>query len=151
MPPRRVEWIERIKFVEREFSAVRLGVARLITDSRSDPTVLSASSLRPRDLEYAADRCEGTYLIRLFAEFETGLRLFWTSARAGEPPGRTRDLIDGISASRRIRDLDRDRVHEVREFRNALIHERLEDVQAISLPNARQHLCRFFSHLPLKW
>ena len=45
---------------------------------------------------------ELTYIIRLFAEFETGLRLFWPTARGTEPPGRTRDLVDGIAATRRI-------------------------------------------------
>ncbi len=91
MPPNRIEWIERIKGVEREYFAVRLGVVRLLIDSRSDPAILAGSALRPRDVEFAADRSEGTYLIRIFAEFETGLRLFWTAARGTDPPVRTRD------------------------------------------------------------
>lgn len=41
MPPSRVEWIERIKIVEQEYSAMRLGVVRLLADAQNDPTVLA--------------------------------------------------------------------------------------------------------------
>ena len=45
-------------------------------------------------------RLEGTYVIRLFAEFETGLRLYWATIRQTEPP--TQHLLDGIAARRAI-------------------------------------------------
>jgi len=151
MPPKRIEWLDRIKVVEREHVAIRLGTERLLADARSDPTILVGNSLRLRDVEYASARSEGTYVIRLFAEFETALRLFWAAARGGDAPARTRDLIDGVAATRRVRDFDRDSVHAVREYRNALVHEREEPVDAVSLSDARHHLCRFLSHLPLDW
>lgn len=151
MPPKRVQWIDRIRTVEREHVAIRLGTKRLLADARANPTILMDEALRPRDVEYTAARSEGTYVIRLFAEFETGLRLFWTAVRGSDPPSRSRDLIDSIAALRHVGMFDRSRVHEVREYRNALIHEREEPVEIVPLPDARQRLCRFFSYLPLDW
>ena len=93
-------------------------------------------------------RLEGTYLIRLFAEFETGLRLYWTAKRKNPPPSRTRDLLDGIAAMREIRLEVLTNARNVREYRNILVHECEEATVSISIAEARRHLCRYFSFLP---
>jgi hypothetical protein len=98
-----------------------------------------------------AERLDGTYLIRLFAEFETGLRRFWPTAKRTEPPGRTRDLMDGVGATCGIDHIVRDHAHAVREYRNALVHERDEPVAPLPVAVARSHLCRFFGFLPPNW
>lgn len=151
MPPKRVEWLDRIKIVEREHAAIRIAARRLLADVEGDPTIAADAGLRPRDVQFAAARAEPTYIIRLFAEFETGLRLCWAVVRGSDPPSRTRDLIDGIAALRHIGDYDRVGVHEVREYRNSLVHEREEPVNVINITESRHRLCRFFSHLPLDW
>ena len=66
--------------------------------ARRDPTILTGD-LEPQDIVEASGRLEGTYVIRLFAEFETGLRLYWATIRDTEPP--TQHLLDGIAASAR--------------------------------------------------
>jgi hypothetical protein len=143
-------WIRRIKTIEREYSAMRLAVDRLLEGARRDPTILTGD-LKLYDIINASERLEGTYIIRLFAEFETGLRLFWPSARGTDPPSRTRDLIDGVAATRRVPDDERTNVHLIREYRNLLIHERDVEVDPISIGPARSHLCRFFNFLPETW
>jgi hypothetical protein len=142
------EWLRRIKSVEREHSVMRLAVDHFAAAARSNPSVF-LSNLSIPDLAQASERLEGTYIVRLFAEFETGLRLFWTTVRASEPP--TRDLVDGVAARRRVPDRFLEKVHDVREYRNALVHEREGAIASISLAEARGHLCRFFNFLPLTW
>jgi hypothetical protein len=119
--PRRDDWQSRIKAVEREFLAVRLGTDRLQEASRRDPTLLRGQ-VDPRDLARASDALEGTYLVRMFAEFETGLRLYWDSLRDTNP--RTVDLLNSLAGQRGIPDDQRDNAHLVREYRNSLVHER---------------------------
>jgi len=150
MPPRRDVWQRRIKAVEREYAAVRLAADRLLEAAERDPTVLTRE-VALRDLRHALQRLDGTYIIRLFAEFESGLRLFWVAARGVEPPSRTRDLVDGVAAMRWIRDEQRLPAHAVRDYRNALVHEREEAVVPVSIADARGRLCRFFSFLPPNW
>ena len=129
---------------------MRLASDRLLSETRHDPTLLR-DDLELRDIANASKNLEGTYIIRLFAEFETGLRLFWPTARGTDPPSRTRDLIDGVAATRRVRDDERAIVHSIREYRNLLIHERDEVVAPIAIGQARSHLCRFFAFLPESW
>src|SRR5436309_559311 len=112
-------WIEGIKSIERDYLVTRLALDRLLHEARRDPTVLSGK-LKVQDIAKASGRLEGTCLIRLFAEFETGLRLYWATIRETEPP--TQHLLDGIAARREIPAGRLADVHAVREYRNALVH-----------------------------
>jgi hypothetical protein len=85
----------------------------------------------------------------LFAEFETGLRVFWKTIRDTEPS--TQDLLNGIAARRGIPHDRNANAHAVREYRNTLVHERDEEVVSISIAEARGVLCRFFAFLPPTW
>jgi hypothetical protein len=152
MPHKLHEWLRRIKAVEREYSAVRIATDRLLAAAERDPTILPRDqAVRVRDIRDASARLDGTYIIRLFAEFESGLRVFWSTRRKTETPGRTRDLLDGIAASQRIPNDQSLNAHAVREYRNALVHERDELKLPISIAEARSDLCRFFAFLPPEW
>jgi hypothetical protein len=151
MPNEAFAWFGRIKAVEREHSATRLAVDRLLSDAQRDPTVLPSEQLRIRDVLQTSERLDGTFIIRLFAEFETGLRLYWPSARATDAPARTRDLRDSLAATRRIPHDDLANGHLVREYRNSLVHERDEPTESIPVPIARKYLCKFFARLPPNW
>lgn len=149
MPRDLDEWPSRLKAVEREYVALRLAVTRLMTQVGDDSTILTRDDVRRRDIGTAAENLEGTYFTRLFAEFETALRLFWGKERTTHP--QMRDLVDGVAATCRIPyDLTAE-VHAAREFRNSLIHERQIEVTRVPISSARSALCRFLSRLPENW
>ncbi len=150
MPRARDVWFRRIEAVDREHAAARLAADRLLAEAQRDPTILQRA-VQVKDVRRMAGRLDGTYLIRLFAEFETALRLYWAAARRTDPPARTRDLVDGVAATCRIAANRIREAHRVREYRNALAHERDVPTTPLSVPEARGHLCRFLSHLPPNW
>src|SRR5271154_5741954 len=141
------EWQSRIKAVEREYAAMRQAANRLRDAARADPTILDGS-LR-KGLDEALTNLEGTYIIRLFTEFEAGARQYWGAIRDTTPT--TVDLLNGLAARRKIPDTERDNAHLVREYRNALVHEREEEPEVVPIAAARSHLCRFFGFLPQRW
>lgn len=145
-----LEWLRRVKAVAGEHTAARLAADHLVTVAARDPTALR-KGVTLRDLRVMAARLEGTYVVRLFAEFETGLRRFWPTARPTEPPSRTAHLVDGLAATCRVPNDVREDVHAVREYRNGLVHERDEEVEPVPISECRGHLCRFFSYLPQDW
>lgn len=150
MPTSNFEWIRRVRAVEREYNAVRFAMNRLLNALKQDPGSLSGD-LRMRDLYVAEAHLEGTYIIRLFAEFETCLRKFWEVASQKTTQPRMRDLIDGIRARRQI---PFDQIHDaqsVREFRNGLVHEREQEGEALSIGESRSRLCHYLSFLPVEW
>jgi hypothetical protein len=163
MPDDRFAWLDRIKAVDREHSAARLAIVRLLDQAGIDSTILSVparsrsgppslgKAIQLRDLKLASDRLEGTYVIRLFAEFESGLRHYWLTARKTDPPGRTRDLLDSMAARCGISTVRLREAHSVREYRNGLVHLRSEPAAEIAIGIARNRLCAFFSFLPENW
>jgi hypothetical protein len=150
MPSNKFELLKRVKAVEREHTAVKFAADFLLQAARENPVLLDRV-LRVRDVEESIEQLEGTYVIRLFAEFEASLRRYWIAARGTDPPSRTRDLLDGIGARRRVPDDTIRNAHSVREFRNGLIHERDDIVVRLPISDARRYLCIFLSFLPLEW
>ena len=90
-------------------------------------------------------------MIRLCAEFESGLRDAWQNAfgRTTQPP--LRDLLAAVAARRLVPQDALDRADAVREYRNGLVHEGTTVVATIPIADVRRHLCRFFSRLPSRW
>lgn len=142
------EWLKRIKAVEKEFAAMRQAADRLMDHARDDPSLL-LGDFGPSDIERASLNLEGTYTMRLYAEFEAGLREFWEVQRGTSPP--MKDLIDAVSARRKIPDQHRTHAHLIREFRNSLTHDRKSFQAPIRISRVRSHLCTFFGYLPTRW
>jgi hypothetical protein len=146
--PNNYEWQIRIKAVEREYEAMRQGAEHFQQAARADPTILQGD-WRHREIVKASRNLEGTYLIRLFAEFETGARQYWGTQRDTHP--KTAELLDGLAARCGIPTRYRANAHAVREYRNALVHEREDRPKPLLIAEARGYLCTFFSFLPQQW
>lgn len=146
--PSNHEWQARIKAVEREYMVMRQAADHFRAAALGDPTILH-EGVQPREIILASRNLEGTYVIRLFAEFETGAREYW-SVNWGTDP-KTVDLLNGLAARCGIHDSPRDNAHLVRVYRNSLVHERENQPEAVTIVVARSYLCRFFSFLPLQW
>lgn len=143
-------WIRNIKAVEREYVAMRFTVDRSLRHARQDPSILPRA-LRIRELDHAAAHLEGTYVIRLFAEFETALRAYFRGGRRRRPPGRTRDLLESVAAVVRIPPRALTKAHAVRDYRNVLVHEREGAALPLTIAEARGGLCVYMSFLPRDW
>jgi hypothetical protein len=146
--PHNHEWQSRIKAVEREYVAMRQAADHFLEAALADPTILR-ENLRQGEIIGASRNLEGTYIIRLFAEFETGARQYWGANWDTDP--RTVDLLNGLAARCGIPDTQRDNTHLVREYRNALVHEREDKPAMVPIAVARSYLCHFFSFLPPHW
>src|SRR5947209_3661283 len=108
----RLDWLDRIKGVWREFLAARKAVDDFIAGLTSGTSTLPLDT-KVRDAHTMSENLEGTYLIRLFAAFESGLRSYWATIKDTIPP--PKDLIESIAGRRGIPDDVRDDAHEVRE------------------------------------
>lgn len=144
----RTDWLDRIKAVEVEWKVAVVAADHLL-DAVSRSAVVLPADLRPRDIRVMAAGLERTYLIRLFAVFETGVRSYWATVRDTIP--RTRDLLDGVASIRSIPPAELAGSHAVREVRNRLVHEPGDAEPMIPLSPARKAVCLFFSRLPLEW
>ena len=142
------EWAGRIKACEREFLVMRLAVEHLRGVALPRPDVLRGA-FRVGDIDLAASLLESTYVVRLYAVFESGLRSFWETARDTHPP--MRQLLDSIASSQAIPYDDLENAHKARRYRNTLVHEGGEAANPVALPLFRRHLTMYLRHLPPSW
>ena len=149
MPDEAFYWMGRIKAVEREFGAIRLGTDRLLIAVNDEPAILDGRLKRP-DIASASLHLEGTYLIRVFAEFETALQRFILAFHMRKPRS-TEALVNRVQDRARIPQADTLKVHSVRDFRNSLIHERTNPVTPVSIREATNFLCSFLSRVQRIW
>lgn len=141
----------RMRAIEREWRIAAIAADRLGEYLRANPSALVGEKLENTDYRNFRGNLEATYLIRVFAEFESGLREAWERAFHQVTSQRMRDMIGAISARCVISQEWRDCAHAVRTYRNALIHEGDGAVPPVGLRDACAWLCRFFSRLPHEW
>ena len=144
------EYLERVR---DELESAAFSVGRTLREVRINPTILSRRDypLRVTSIKSCADRLEATYVIQLFAEFEGILRDYWGVVRPGRAP-RTRMelLMDRIAARRYMPTRVLAAAHEVREFRNSLVHEHVRATM-LTFRDCQRALSIFVSYLPRQW
>ena len=150
-PGKKTDRAERMKSVEREYQIAEMARAALEDALVKHSGLLTARGLTVADLRVYRSKLHDTYFIRLFAEFETGLKDYWTNGLENDQKTRIMDVIDSVCSSRHIEDKWRINVHAARKFRNRLIHEDTAEADPVTLNKARGDLGRFFGRLPNDW
>ncbi len=143
--------IERICDVEREYFAVKSALRLLGEQIRNNPAWGDLEGWGTRDVVNSMDRLEATYIIRLFAEFESGVREVWKFYYKKTRKPRMVSLLTSLATQRISKD-QVDGVDEVRVLRNFLVHDEINTLPVtISLEEAKSRLCRYFSQMPRDW
>jgi hypothetical protein len=150
-PGKCVERIERLRAVEREYQVAIAATEILLEALHRDPALLASRMLKHSDLQSFQTRLQATYLIRMFAEFETGLKDYWKNGQGKNPMAGIRDVIQSIASHRAVGDIVRLNAHAVRKYRNQLVHEEDAEADEVPIEAARRHLSRFFGYLPPDW
>src|SRR5262249_11508483 len=127
----------------------RRAVDCLVADVARDPEAIGEGP-SPRDLKSADENLEGTYLVRMFAEFETGVRSFWRTIRS-RAQTQMETLLNLVGAQCTIHQDVMNLAHSTRKYRNNLLHERDEEVEPVAISAARQGLQHYLSRLPNEW
>lgn len=150
-PGKKTDRSERMKSVEREYEVAEMARGALEEAIIRHSSLLTNSGLTVVDLRIYQSKLHDTYFIRLFAEFETGLKDYWKNGLGEDPKTRIMDVISSIGARHRILDAWRINVHAARKYRNRLIHEEDAEGDPVTLTEARRYLGRFFGCLPENW
>ncbi|HET6250620.1 MAG TPA: hypothetical protein VFE47_23230 [Tepidisphaeraceae bacterium] len=142
--------IGRVNNVVREHRTALVAIEILDRQLKLNPSLMASHDLSPSDFVRFRDNLEGTYFIRVFAEFESAFRDVWNSTGRGTEP-RTADLLDALTSRRTISSLVLQNAHRVRKYRNGLVHQDSADAEAISFAEAARDLLRFLAYMPANW
>lgn len=148
---KRQSYFERFNAVGREHETAKFAVELLMGLLRTNPSFLRRFELGQRDAIRLRDNLESTFLIRIFAEFEAGLRDAWQDAFHRQTQPAMKDLLEAVTGLRLIPRRWSQSVDEVRKFRNSMVHPGQVTPQVFSLIQARERICQFWSFMPLDW
>jgi hypothetical protein len=83
----------------------------------------------------------------MFAEFETGVRSYW---RTIKPRAHTQEeaLLNRVGDKYGIPADVIHAAHKAREYRNNLMHHRQEEVEGVTVSEARRCFATYFARLP---
>lgn len=147
------EGFARLSSVRLELQAASFSIGYAIKRADRDPSILLTGShrVRPGQLRQCATKLNLTYVVRLFAEFEVVVRDYVAAIRSGSRRRTNVDrLVDRVTAIRTIPSDVRDGAHQVREYRNALLHDRALGMD-LTFDECKTRLARFLSYLPPRW
>jgi len=150
-PGKKADRSERMKSVEREHLVAEKARAALEEALAHHSGLLTSSNLTIADLRTFRTKLHDTYFIRLFAEFETGLRDYWKNGLGRKPQTRITDVIESLASKHTVLDVVRLKVQAARKWRNRLIHEEDAEGDAVALPEARSYFGKFLGYLPENW
>ena len=149
----RTEAFRRLDMVRDEFDAAKFALAQTLRALDANPNVFHAGKLQQvthGQLQACAENLQITYLVRLFAEFEAILRDYWLHGRHRRTEPRMEVLMNRLGAYCTVTYDDLHDAHEVRTYRNDVIHAHLQDPR-FDFPECRSRLARFIRWLPLFW
>lgn len=139
--------------VRDELEAARFALSTLAAtfeDHRASAPALTGRALSLADVRLSLGRLEITYIHRLFATYEAILRDFWLKGvgRPTEPD--LKPLMDSIASRRRIDARTLADAHNLRRFRNILVH-RNEQRPPFDFGQCLRVLNLYVRYLPERW
>lgn len=143
---------ELLRRVRGELDATRFALTEILRSAAQNLAVLQAAShsgVSEGELRRSASNLEVTFILRLFAEFEAVLRDFWIADVRPTRPDMS-PLMDSIAARRRISAAELVAAHEVRIFRNDIIHENSRELR-FTFSECARALGKFLRWLPDSW
>ena len=139
--------------VRDEMEAARFAISTVAREWHKYLTEAPAPSgraLSPGDLDRCLDNLEITYILRLFGTWEAVLRGYWLQGLGRLTDPDLKPLVDSLAARRAVDPVTLATVHDLRAFRNEIVHENLQ-VLRYDYAQVAKGLAKFIAYLPLNW
>jgi hypothetical protein len=141
--------------VAQEYLAAKTAGNLLSAQLDADPSFGSRYGWEPRAGAAFCDKLEATYIIRMYAEFEAGLRDYWKNHLGQNTRPPMIQLVRHAIPNQYFTQDCIDNADDVRVYRNFLVHDIEEDppadVVVFSVEQAKTHLCTYFGRLDPRW
>ncbi len=147
---RRFDCHDAIKQTKSSYQTALQTVSALIGIVEEQPQYLYDHNLDLKEMRLLAEQLHDVYFVRMFARFESSLRHYWrTKVRDTKPS--TQQLLSSLAGKIGVPQDTLDTVHEIRDFRNYLIHEEHQIKRRFTIDEASRHLNTYLARLPITW
>ncbi len=147
---RRLDCHDRIKRVKSSYETAFNTVTVFIGIVEEQPDYLYNNDLDLSEMRALAKELHDIYFVRMFACFESCIRHYWWT-RVRETKPATEQLLNSMAHKVGVPQDMLDTVHEIRDFRNNLIHEDHRANKRFTIDEASGPLNTYLARLPLEW
>lgn len=147
------EMYDILRRTRDELEAGKFALSRVLTELYVDADVYQAaraSGVTSTELERCAGNLEIAFILRIFAEFEAILGDYWRNGLGKRTKPDMYPLMNSIARRRKMSDSDLAHAHEVREYRNDIIHKNVRS-DDLDFPQCLRAIGVFLKWLPLRW
>jgi hypothetical protein len=152
---KRQQRLQRIANVAQEFLAARTAGQWLQACQEKDPRFGSQHGWEPTAGNDFCDNIEATYIVRMYAEFEAGLRDYWKTHIRRDTHPQMVQLVRHAIPNQMFSQDTIDDADEVRMYRNYLVHDLEDDapegLRTFTVAEAKRGLCAYFGRLDARW
>jgi len=139
--------------VNIELEAARFALSLVLRDWHlhldAAPTPFGRA-LSHADLSRCRANLEITYILRLFGTWEAVLRDYWSTGLRRQTDPDLKPLVDSLATRRNVDPGTIASIHDLRAFRNEIVHENLQ-VLRYDYSQVARALSTFVSYLPINW
>lgn len=146
------EAFDGMRRVREELASARFSLSHTLRQVNEDLLILRAAGrggTSPSELARCRENLEMTYILRLFSEFEAATRDFWISAVRNTRP-KMGVLMDRVADRLNITTPVRQAAHEIREYRNDVIHQNPRALQ-FDYSDCAKALGNYLGFFPQRW
>jgi hypothetical protein len=152
---KRQQRLQRIANVAQEFLAAMTAANWLRERQEADPSFGRHHGWEAKAGIDFCDNMEATYIVRMYAEFEAGLRDNWMTHFKRDTYPKMVQLVRHAIPNQMFSQDTIDDADDVRKFRNYLVHD-IEDevpegVKRFTVAEAKRCLCAYFGRLDARW
>lgn len=142
--------LEDVAHCERMWASAHLSASEFYIACSLDSTrIPSDSNITVRDVRDCRSDLEKAYFVRLFAVFEWNVRDYWHDVMNRSTDPMVSVLIDRVASACYMESRVLEKVHELREYRNHLVHG--ASASHVDISEARSAANTFLSRLVGKW
>lgn len=110
----------------------------------------SGTALSHEDLRRRLENLEVTYILRLFGMWEAVLRDYWLNGLGRPSRPDLKPLVESLAGRRTVDSATVATVHDLRDFRNEIVHENLR-VLRYDYSQVAKGFSKFVAYLPPNW
>ena len=152
---KRQQRLNRIVAVEQEYQAAMTAAKWLKEQPTADPSFGAAHGWNAKGGLAFCENLDTTYIVRLFSEFEAGLRDYLETYLGKTTEPTVSQLVCQAIPTQRFPQDKIDNADEVRKYRNFLVHDPEDDppttVTVFTVKEAKSHLAAYFALLDAQW
>jgi hypothetical protein len=152
---KRQQRLQRIADVVQEYLAAKTAATWLDGQMAANPSFGRLHDWDAKAAQSFSGNLEATYIIRMYAEFEAGLRDYWATYKGRQTRPDMVTLIRNAVPTQTFTQDCVDDADDVRIYRNFLVHDMEEeppsDMVTFTVLQAKKNLCTYFSCLNPRW